>query len=143
MGLAGKDILQGGNGIDDLVGGAGSDILDGNDGLANDGDTDTFHYRKLSDSTPGVSGRDIIENFEDGVALFDFTAINDTIGGKMFFIGVNSKFGQTFPGDLRVMTTGAGWLVQLDAGTNGSVDLAIEVMDIDHSIVWDPVIFLV
>jgi hypothetical protein len=59
----------------------------------------------------------------------------------MFFIGVNSKFGQTFPGDLRVMTTGAGWLVQLDAGTNGSVDLAIEVMDIDHSIVWDPVIF--
>jgi hypothetical protein len=33
-------------------------------------------------------------------------------------------------------TTGSGWLVQIDADENGSADLAIEVIYIDHSIVW-------
>lgn len=52
----------------------------------------------------------------------------------MTFIGLNEKF--TGAGDVRVVTIGTGWVIQLDTGTDGKADLSIEILDRTHSINW-------
>lgn len=135
FGGAGNDVLTGGDGVDDIVGGAGRDMIYGNlDIPGGDGDGDIFHYLKLSDSTPGLAGRDFI--IKDGLDKIDLSAINDTLGGNITFLGTDVAFSGVNNGDLRVMTTGTGWLVQLDAGHDTKVDFAIEVLDPLHNLSW-------
>lgn len=129
FGLGGNDTLNGGSGQDDLFGGTGADQL--NAGGA-DGVLDRFRYTSLKDSLP--SAPDTIIGFEDGKDLIDLTGLNiATIG----LIGIDQEFPSNSPGDVRVLTTLSGWLIQVDAGTDGVTDLAIKVEDASHNIAWD------
>jgi Ca2+-binding RTX toxin-like protein len=125
-GLGGNDRLLGGSGSDYLIGGAGRDVLDGG------ADVDFFIYTKLSDSTLGLAGRDVILNFGGGFDKIDFRPLSS----GLVFIGVDEKFGQYFLDEIRVVTTGSGWIVQLDTSGDRKPDLAIEVVDPGHTINW-------
>lgn len=129
FGLGGNDNLLGGDGVDDLFGGSGRDHLDGG---GSDGAVDTFHYSKLADSLPGLKNRDFLGFFEDGFDRIDLSVL---ILGNATFIGVNTAFGADF-NEVRVLTIGGGWVIQFDNADN-KPDLAIEVDDLTHSIVWD------
>jgi Ca2+-binding RTX toxin-like protein len=129
FGLGGNDNLLGGSGADDLFGGSGRDHLDGG---GSDGAIDTFHYSKLTDSLPGLKNRDFIGFFEDG---FDRIDLSDVIVGNVTLTAVNSTFGADL-NEIRILTIGGGWVIQFDNGDN-KPDLAIEVDDLTHSIVWD------
>jgi Ca2+-binding RTX toxin-like protein len=128
FGLGGNDILNGGAGQDDLFGGIGADQLNGG---GPDGVLDRFRYTSLTDSLP--SAPDTIIGFEDGKDLIDLSGLNIATLG---LIGVDQEFASNSPGDVRVMTTLSGWLIQVDAGTDGVVDLAIKVADASHNINW-------
>lgn len=64
-GLGGDDYLLGGDGNDVLVGGAGNDELHG------DRNRDTFVFSDVTPGTPGGWGRDIIDDFADGIDRID------------------------------------------------------------------------
>jgi RTX calcium-binding nonapeptide repeat (4 copies) len=131
-GGAGGDFIIGGNGFDDIFGDAGRDFLDGGGA---DLTQDNFNYRALSDSTVVLAGRDQILFFEDGFDVIDFSRLNLALPT---FVGVNQDFlGFTGTADVRAITTGSGWLIQLDKNGDLKVDLAIEVLDLNHAIVWD------
>jgi Ca2+-binding RTX toxin-like protein len=131
FGLGGNDFIYGGFGLDDLFGGIGADYLNGGGA---DLAVDRFHFTSLKDSTPGLAGRDLITGFEDGKDIVDLSDLNTS--GTMGFVGVDVHFLDLTPGDVRVMTIQSGWLIQVDAGTDGKVDMAIQVQDASHSITW-------
>jgi hypothetical protein len=60
----------------------------------------------------------------------------------MGFIGVNTPFLGNTAGDVRVVAIGSGWLIQVDAGIDSKVDMAIEVFDLGHTINWGAEDFL-
>jgi hypothetical protein len=143
FGLGGRDRLFGGSGLDNLFGGAGRDVLNGGTGLGFDLAADTFIYLSVTDSLPGALNRDIIFNFEDDVDRIDLSAINESIGGTMYFIlGQNQPFTETFTGEIRALRTGTGWVIQVDTGHDGKQDMAIEVNDPTHGITWSPSDFI-
>jgi len=136
FGFAGTDYLDGGAGSDTLCGGAGGDRLDGG---FTDAARDTFLYTELSDSTVGYAGRDTIQYFETGNA--DPTK-NDRI---KFELGVtlhanslglvDHGFDDT-AGAVRVIQTGQGWTIQVDTNGDIKADMAIDVLDAAHDLIW-------
>lgn len=136
-GLAGRDYLWGGDGEDDLFGGAGGDTLYGG---GFDGFTDRFNYSALSDSTVGILGRDTIYDFVDSEDMIDFSRLN--LVANMLIVD-NNFTGTSGFADIRVLTSGSGWIIQLDRDGNRKADMAIEVADLSHSITWDVGDFIV
>ena len=65
----GNDVLIGGTGNDTLNGGAGADLMTGGGG------NDTFVFKAISDSRPGVGNFDTITDFTPGSDHIDLTAI--------------------------------------------------------------------
>ena len=80
-GLAGHDVLNGGGGNDLLIGGLGADTLDGGGA---DGATDVFLY--LSKDESGLSGIDLINNFQQGEDFISLVPLA-TNTGSIDFIG--------------------------------------------------------
>jgi Ca2+-binding RTX toxin-like protein len=130
-GYGGNDRLDGGDAMDFLVGGSGRDLLTGG------GDLDTFRFEKVSDSGTLSTTRDEILDFQDGVDRIDVAAIDAKAGtmanDAFHFLGSNKAFsGQS--GELRVVFTGAGELVQGDVNGDRAADFSFLVRDVTHSI---------
>ncbi|MFO1033692.1 MAG: hypothetical protein U1E15_06335 [Hyphomicrobiales bacterium] len=103
-------------------------------------DTDIFDYRSVKDSTVSLSGRDLIGDFEDGADFIRFARLglvnND-------FRGIDQQFtGTPNDAETRVITTAAGWTIQVDTNGDRKVDMAIDVADSDHSIIWNAADFI-
>lgn len=131
-GGAGNDYINAGFGADRLTGGAGRDTLFGGGPL--DGDTDKFIYNALSDSTVAPAGRDRILAFEDGFDIIDLSLVNLHLPT---FVGVDQAFTPIAGNaEVRALTTSSGWLIQLDKNGDAKVDMAIEVVNGNHSITW-------
>ena len=133
FGYGGNDTLEGGAGEDFLCGGAGADKLTGGTGV------DWFIYQNVTDSGPLKAARDTIFDFEDGQDVIHLSAIdawNDgNIGNEQFFfLGSNVAFLDI--GDLRVVSTASGWIIEGDVTGDTKADFAIDVVDTDHSITW-------
>jgi serralysin len=117
MGEAGNDILRGGAGADQLYGGA---------------DADEFEFAALADSTVAGAGRDTIRDFVaadgDRIDLSLIDARASTAGNNAFsFIG-NAAFSLGVEGQLRVVQSGAGWVVSGDVNGDRTADFAIYVL---------------
>ncbi len=145
IGYDGLDHLHGGAGNDLIYGGLGSDRLSGDlgaDTLVGEEDSDSFVYRKLTDSTVAKTGQDTINDFENGTDLLDFSALNT---GNAFHLNTGDHTDAAFDGmagAIRMLTNVDGWLLQLDSNGDKIVDLAIQIRDTDHSIVWDTTDFV-
>ncbi|MCE7913848.1 MAG: heme peroxidase [Nitrosomonas sp. PRO4] len=70
----GNNALSGGDGDDTLVGLLGADVLTGGAGA------DTFSYSLVTQSTPGVAGRDSIADFVSGTDKINLNAIDANAG---------------------------------------------------------------
>jgi len=131
FGMAGNDKLYGDKGADTLVGGIGAEYIYAGEA---DGDADRFVYTSVKDSTVGASGRDILFDFEDGTDHIVFLGL-----GNIHVAApnpVNAVFDNT-PGSLRVISTLYGWTLQIDTTGDKKADMAIDVSDHSHTIVWD------
>jgi len=143
-GGAGIDFLFGGAGNDALVGGAGTDLLQGGLGadqlyggmMNNAGDNagDKFSYHAVTDSTVSTTGRDMIHGFEDGKDLITFWSGMNITSAQ--FIGTDVAFTGSPLGEVRALTTAGGWTLQVDTNGDHKADMAIEVYDFAHTIVW-------
>ena len=127
FGGAGGDYLDGGTGADFLVGGSGKDVLD----VGIDNDTDTVHYSALTDSRTAPGGRDVLLNFTDADRI-DFGNMAIIGGTADHYIGTDVAF-DGIQGAVRVVSTSAGWTVQLDANGDLVADLSIDVADLGHT----------
>jgi len=138
----GNDAIFGGNGADNIFGGNGADKLSGStDNMTADGLKDTFYYTSLSDSTVALAGRDTISFFEDTKDIIDLSKVS---GGTVTLLVGNGDL--SFPGAgthaVRVVSTHDGWTIQVDSNGDKKIDMAIDVHDVSHAIVWDTSDFL-
>lgn len=148
----GDDRGIGGTGNDTLFGGIGHDTLDGNDGadqligglgldrLNGDAGADQFIYTSVAESTAGVTGRDVVQDFmrAEGDKI-NLTAIdadaavaldqNFVWRGALAFNGVH--------GALRVVNYGANTLVQADLDGDKVADFSILVQGINNMVATD------
>jgi len=130
FGYGGNDTLDGGAGADFLVGGAGKDILTG--GAV----ADTFAFASVAHSGVSKAARDIITDFEgsDSINLVPIDADTTQGGNQSFnFIGTNVPFGGN-PGELRVIWSARGQLVQGDVNGDSKADFSIEIIDPAHAL---------
>ncbi|MGK9169221.1 hypothetical protein KXR53_23100 [Inquilinus limosus] len=128
-GDAGNNTLWGGAGDDLLAGGVGADLLKGG------GDSDTFAYRSVAESTVAASGKDTIADFSTGDRI-DLTGIdadgNSDNGDTAFSFGTGGFTGVA--GELRVVDFGDGRQgVYLDVNGDRSPDSIITVYA-DHAL---------
>lgn len=136
-GEAGIDRLNGGTGNDYLDGGSENDTLSGREGLdqlwGRTGN-DLFDYDMVVDSRPGVTLRDVINDFVGvGAAVGDRVDLNTldantAVGGNQnFTFRGTSAF--SAPGQVRVMTSGADTLIQANVTGTGGAELEILAKD--------------
>jgi len=123
----GNDIGSGGAGKDNLYGGQGADRLTG--GAA----ADSFIYKNIGDSRVAASGRDTIVDFTRGqgdrIALAAIDANEDNARNQAFdFIGVSAF--TRHAGELRLVASGGGFLVQGDTDGDRKTDFSIFVDDV-------------
>ena len=120
-----------GIGADFLVGGSGLDYLDA--GI--DSDLDTISYTALTDSRTARGGRDVVLNFTDADRI-DFGNMVIAGGTADHYVGTDVAF-DAVAGAVRVVTTAAGWTVQLDSNGDRVADMAIDIYDLTHGGVTD------
>ncbi|MEI6160206.1 MAG: hypothetical protein WCP77_10255 [Roseococcus sp.] len=122
-GGAGRDTLVGGLGNDTLEGGAGGDVLTGGAGV------DRFIFGSLADSTPRLSGRDVITDFSraDGEKI-DLRLIdaNLDLAGDQAFTFITGDF-TGVAGELSVASFTGSHRVRMDIDGDGVEDMAITV----------------
>ena len=141
-GYAGNDYVEGGAGSDFLFGDKGADLLMGGTVITPaDHAADYFMYTALTDSTVAKAGRDTITFFEDGFDQIVLQAIPGHTNGT--FVGVDAAFAP-LAGHLaaRAVTTLAGWTIQIDTNGDGKADMAIDVVDVAHTVSWSGADFL-
>ncbi|MCE6959379.1 M10 family metallopeptidase C-terminal domain-containing protein [Cereibacter sphaeroides] len=71
-GGAGNDSLKGDRGMDTLWGGSGCDVLDG----GSDSSRDIFIFDLASETRPGSSNRDLVQNFKHGIDDIDLRVMD-------------------------------------------------------------------
>jgi Ca2+-binding RTX toxin-like protein len=120
--------LQGGAGNDTLFGGEGIDQLWGQGG------DDVFDYDGVSDSRPGGSLRDVINDFVgvgassgDRVDLNAIDANTAVAGNQNFTFRGTSAF--SAPGQIRVAASGSDTLIQANVTGNTGAELEILAKD--------------
>jgi hypothetical protein len=129
-GGAGNDFLSGSATESNLIGGTGADILRGGVGM------DTFIYRLASESTATI--QDVIRDFgyDDTIDLSAIDA-NTTVGGnqEFVFIDTNAFTGAARPdnlGEVRVVYTGNGAVLQADVNADGIVDFQVRLGGVNY-----------
>ncbi len=146
--FAGNDTINTGDGSDTVIGGLGADVIRPQ-GVISDTVRDFIRYHALNESTVALAGRDTVIGFDDSNAtrtlndVFDFRGLT-TVTGKHFNTvgnGIDDAF-DGIAGAVRVMTTAAGWTVEMDSDGNATADMAINVADAGHLITWDSFNFL-
>lgn len=132
LGGEGSDQLVGGTENNEFYGQAGSDILIGNggaDSLSGGLDADTFIYKKTSDSTVKVSGRDVIDNFlhaeGDIVNLHAIDADTATKGNQDFQLIGKTAFSH-HAGELRYEMNAGHTTLFGDVNGDGKADFSID-----------------
>ena len=127
-GNAGNDVLNGLNGDDVIVGGAGKDRLAGGTGH------DRFVLGAVSDSKPGGTVRDMIEDFAHHQDVMDFSAIdanpNSAANDAFQWIGFSNFSGAA--GQLRAQFVGSYTVVQGDLNGDHVADFEIGVDGTQH-----------
>lgn len=135
----GADIQMGGLGDDRILGGDGTDLLMGNlgaDRLAGGDDADTFAFSARGESRVGISGRDIIRDFDrpegDVIDLRRIDAALRGSGNQAFdFIGTDGFSGEPndlhHRGELRYSVVNGSAIVLGDVNGDGSADFAIQL----------------
>jgi Ca2+-binding RTX toxin-like protein len=87
------------------------------------------------------AGRDTIWGFEDGYDLIDINGIDGNVAtgsdNPFTFIGVNKAFSAATPGELRVVSTASGWMIEGSNDADTAAEFAIAVVDPLHEIAWD------
>ncbi|OWJ68746.1 calcium-binding protein [Inquilinus limosus] len=139
VGLGGNDTLVGGTGNDRLDGGLGNDKLEGGAGadtLHGGVGADAFVYRNVSDSTVGVLGRDVIDDFQAGdkihLGMIDADG-NSSNGDTAFTFTAGGTF--TGTGHEVIAVDGGNGMTTVYGDLNGDrqADFAINVQT-DHSL---------
>ncbi len=123
-GNSSDNVLEGRQGDDIIYGGGGRDILLGGGGQ------DTFVYESLSDSTAALSGRDVIQGFNEAQGdLIDLSAIDadTTQDGDQAFTLIDGQFtGQA--GELSIaFFADNSTLLMMDVNGDGVADMMITV----------------
>jgi len=130
FGDVGDDILHGFDGNDTIIGGIGNDTIYGDagkDSMTGGTGADRFRLLRTSDSGYAVSQRDEILDFSRAQGdKIDLSAIDAKPGGANdAFTFVASFTGAA--GQLRVVASGADWLVSGDIDGNRTPDFGILV----------------
>ena len=125
LGESGDDYLVGGAGRDRLIGGIGADRLNGGPGA------DVFDFNSVAESTPAMSGRDLILGFSrtqgDRIDLSTIDAKSSVAGNNGFtFIG-SASFHQE-QGELRAVKAGGKTSVAGDIDGNGTSDFLLQIV---------------
>lgn len=113
------DTIDGGIGNDKIMGLAGSDILTGGDGA------DQFRYLFTNDSLTG-SGADQIMDFQAGTDTLDFRALdaNPNIAGRQTLTFIDGQaFSANGTAEVRWADLGADLRVYVDLDGNGTSDM--------------------
>jgi Ca2+-binding RTX toxin-like protein len=128
-GIGGADTLYGEAGDDNIAGGAGNDLLVGGAGideLLGGADADTFVFNAISETT--VSGRDTIDDFQQGLDHIDLSAIDANVGasGDQAFSFIGSVAFSHAAAQLRQTGDGAGnTIIEGDVQGDGVADFQI------------------
>jgi hypothetical protein len=133
-GLGGNDEIYGGGGggegsQDHLIGGMGADRLEGKNGS-----NDHFVYFDAKESGPKANTRDTVFEFEDNQDMIEF---NGQLIGKFTTLLATDAAFTGAAGQLHVLTTAKGWLIEGDINGDKKADISIAVDDADHSIGWE------
>jgi Ca2+-binding RTX toxin-like protein len=114
FGLRGADTIHAGVGDDVLVGGRGHDTLFG------EGGADRFDFNSVKESGRGVSHRDVIMDFEQGVDSIDLSGIdaNSHRRGNQTFTFIDDGQFTGKAGQLHVLSKG-GDLFRVEGDVNG------------------------
>jgi|694.fasta_scaffold01069_41 Ca2+-binding RTX toxin-like protein len=120
-GCAGANRIQGGDGNDILWGSAGRDHHSGGAGA------DHFLYRSAADAGNGLSGRDVITDFEtsDRINLSRIDA-NSSLSGKQAFLWIGSA-AFSAPGQLRYTTAKGNGLLEGNISGSSGAEFQIEI----------------
>jgi serralysin len=133
LGQAGNDTLNGGAGTDRITGGAGRDLLSGGT------QADHFVFTARTDSTVATAGRDTITDFRhavgDKIDLQAIDAINGGANNHFTFIGRAAFSGHA--GELRIVASGNGFVVQGTTNADKIADFAIFVDHVNTLVVGD------
>lgn len=128
LGNGGDDLFFGGTGRDRLLGGAGNDTLiggGGKDRLIGGAGADHFKFIARSESGPGATTRDVIEDFRrlqgDKINFDQLIATGDFIGRAAF--GHNA-------GEVRFITTTTGSRALFDMDGDGRADMSVDVLGV-------------
>ena len=112
-----------------MTGGRGADTLAGfrSKTTSNDGERDTYRYLNSAESGQGENGRDVVWGFFNGGGpagdKIDLSAVK---AGTLDFIGAGN-FGTTSGGEVRVLNSGANYLVQIDTNADAEAEMSILV----------------
>ena len=117
LGGGGRDVLNGGSGRDSLVGGSGVDLLTGGSGA------DRFVF------TAGVTGRDIITDFQHGIDKIDLSALDLSLSAWHGYQGLSGDGEAEIV--LRTMSS-SGIALRIDLQGDGHADLVIRLPDLDR-----------
>ncbi len=125
-GGAGDDVLFGGGGADILIGGSGQDVLEGGDGA------DVFRYQSVSDSEDGSTLRDVINDFDAGTSstAVDSLDISAIVTGTFDFLGSEAE-SFTNTGNTEARFNNSTKILEIDADGDATVDMEIELKDVD------------
>jgi VCBS repeat-containing protein len=129
-GLAGNDILDGGDSIDILIGGAGLDTLTGGLGA------DRFKFNTKADSKKGAA-HDVILDFSGAGGegdKIDLSSIDAKKGhGNQSFKFIKTQKFHHKMGELHIVKHGTHVIVEGDIDGNGKADFQIDVHNLtDH-----------
>jgi hypothetical protein len=132
-GLGGNDILSGGGGGDEanpdhIIGGMGADLL-----VGTAESNDHFVYFNAKESGPTAKTRDTIFNFDPNQDMIEF---NGQLIGKFTTLLATDAAFTGAAGQLHVLTTTTGWLIEGDINGDKKADISIAVDDADHSTGW-------
>ncbi|MGC1497336.1 MAG: calcium-binding protein [Sulfitobacter sp.] len=130
MGGTGDDFIRGGAGEDIITGGQGLDIIFGGPGA------DTFVYLTESDSPDDNSARDIIQDFEAGDDIIDFTAFAGlSYAGTTAFSGTGPSFYVSDPNVIGRVK------IFVDTDGDGTADMKIILNNVTTALTEDDFLF--
>lgn len=141
IGNAAANLLKGGDGADILIGGGGVDTLCGNTNStkSDDGDSDRFVYRDVLDSGTTKTTQDIIWGFFNGASAtadkIDLSALATGSASDSFTYIGGAAFAANRPGEVRVVKSGADYLVQINTDADSAAEMSILVHANKHTFV--------
>lgn len=139
-GRGGNDSIIAGHGGDVITGGSGRDIMAGNTkSTLDDGARDIFKFTATSDSGTTSTTRDTIYGFFNGGASggdkIDLSGLATGGPSSSFHFVGTAAFTSNHPAEVRVIASGADYIVQINNDNDSAADMTILVHSNSHTFV--------